>query len=154
MMAIAIVPFSVQALAILLDEAFFHQKRGLPRWERVGHPIDTFFQMLCLTIPLLLTFNSATLILYSGLAILSTLLITKDEHIHADLCCWKEHWLHSILFIVHPVVLIATAFLWAHLEELDWFIPFLKLQLLLMAAFGTYQILYWGFLYVPTDRSQ
>ena len=34
-------PFAVQGLAILVDEFWFHHRRGLPRWERLGHPIDT-----------------------------------------------------------------------------------------------------------------
>lgn len=153
-MAVAIAPFFIQALAILSDEAFFHHRRGLPRWERLGHPIDTFLQMICLAIPLILPFNHQNLALFAMLSVVSTLMVTKDERVHARLCCWKEHWLHSLLFIVHPIVLIATAFLWAHMVEHGWFFSFLKLQLLLMAGFCSYQIIYWGFIYGARARSQ
>jgi hypothetical protein len=143
MMAIALVPFSIQGLAILLDEAVFHRRRGLPRWERIGHPIDTFLQLGCMLIPLFFALNRAHLIFFSVAAFFSTLLITKDERVHALHCEWRENWLHALLFIVHPVVLIATAYLWASPGEHGWFYPVLRLQILLMAGFGTYQIIYW-----------
>ncbi len=153
MIALVIAPFSIQGLAILFDELYFHRKRGLPRWERIGHPIDTFFQTACMAIPLIFNLNIKTIILYAGMAILSSSLITKDERVHARFCCWQEHWLHAILFIVHPVVLIATAYLWAKPEEHAWFFPLLKLQILLMAGFGLFQIIYWGF-YAARVRDQ
>jgi hypothetical protein len=139
-----IVPFSIQGMMILIDEFFFHRKRGLPRWERVGHPIDTFLQLLCLSIPLFLDYGRRSLILYTFVGATSTLLITKDEHVHATHCTWQEHWLHAILFIVHPIVLIAAAYLWAHPAFYGWFFPLLKIQILLMAIFGIYQITYWN----------
>jgi hypothetical protein len=139
-----IVPFSIQGMMILIDEFLFHRKRGLPRWERIGHPIDTFLQFICLAIPLFLDFNRRNLTLYTIVAIASTFLITKDENVHAVHCGWQEHWLHAILFIVHPVVLIAAAYLWAHPAVYDWFFPLLKIQVLLMAFFGIYQITYWN----------
>lgn len=145
MIVLLVVPFSIQGMTILLDEFLFHRKRGLPRWERIGHPMDTFLQFACLSLPLFLDFNRRNLIVYAILATLSTLLITKDEHIHALHCSWLEHWLHAILFIVHPIVLIAAAYLWASASEYSWFFPLLKIQLALMAIFGTYQITYWSF---------
>jgi 2-polyprenyl-6-hydroxyphenyl methylase / 3-demethylubiquinone-9 3-methyltransferase len=36
-----VVPLGLQALAMAVDEAYFHRRRGLPRWERIGHPLDT-----------------------------------------------------------------------------------------------------------------
>jgi len=37
-----LLPLVEQGLAILVDEFYFHFARGLPRWEHLGHPLDTF----------------------------------------------------------------------------------------------------------------
>ena len=37
----------LQGLAMLVDELLFHRRRGLPRWERIGHPIDTLSVLAC-----------------------------------------------------------------------------------------------------------
>jgi hypothetical protein len=47
------------------------------------------------------------------------LLITKDEWVHADQCNAGEHWLHSVLFVVHPVVLITAGLMWADAAPLN-----------------------------------
>jgi hypothetical protein len=142
---IMVIPFSIQGMTILIDEFVYHRNRRLPRWERVGHPIDTFLQLVCLAIPLTFEWSQKSIVFYSAIALVSTLLITKDEHVHALHCSWQEHWLHAILFIVHPVVLIATAYLWSVSSDSTWFYPLLKFQIGLMAIFGVYQITYWSF---------
>jgi hypothetical protein len=153
MIAIAATPFIIQGVAILWDELVFHRRRGLPKWEIIGHPIDTLLQLLCMLVPLFLSYKRIHLLIFAALSILSTFLITKDEKIHADLCCWQEHWLHSILFIIHPVVLMTTGLLWSMPDEHFWFFPILKIQLLLMTGFFIYQIFYWS-IYVPRTRDQ
>ena len=37
-----LLPLVEQGLAILVDDFYFHVARGLPRWEHLGHPLDTF----------------------------------------------------------------------------------------------------------------
>jgi len=41
-----LLPLAVQGLAILVDEFYFHLARGLPRWERIGHPAQILTQSL------------------------------------------------------------------------------------------------------------
>jgi hypothetical protein len=154
MMALALAPFGIQAIAIMMDELVFHRRRVLPRWERISHPIDTFSQLVCLCLPLFMSFSRSHLYVYIAFAGLSCALITKDEKVHVlQHCSWKEHWLHSVLFIVHPLVLASIAFLWAKSARYPWFFGLLKIQVLLMIGFGLYQIIYWSF-YAPTARSQ
>jgi len=43
-----LIPFGVQAFLIILDEYVFHIKRALPKWERIGHPLDTLSVVVCL----------------------------------------------------------------------------------------------------------
>ena len=110
--ALWLLPFALQGLAMGVDEFGFHRRRAVPRWEWLGHVLDTLVFLGCLVCPLLLPPAPAHLRLFAVLAAGSCLLITKDEFIHQRLCSGGEHWLHAVLFILHPVVLIATAMLW------------------------------------------
>jgi len=42
-----LLPFIVQTLVIMIDEFYFHVRRGLPKWERLGHPLDTLTVLAC-----------------------------------------------------------------------------------------------------------
>jgi len=100
-------PMILQGIAITFDELYFHRRRGLPLWERIGHPIDTLFVLFCYLF-ILLNLNEPTetnIKIYAVLCIFSCLLITKDEFIHTEKCEAMENWLHSILFILHPITL-------------------------------------------------
>src|SRR5262245_66006812 len=39
--------FPLQMIFIAVDEIHFHRRRGLPRWERLGHPLDTLTVLAC-----------------------------------------------------------------------------------------------------------
>jgi 2-polyprenyl-6-hydroxyphenyl methylase/3-demethylubiquinone-9 3-methyltransferase len=98
---------------------------------------------------------------FLGLSIFSCLLITKDEWVHATHCSPTELWLHSILFILHPLALIATAVLWfsASSQQIQgdpfmpqsllpdplWSATVLLAQFGILTAFGIYQVLYWNY---------
>jgi 2-polyprenyl-6-hydroxyphenyl methylase/3-demethylubiquinone-9 3-methyltransferase len=77
---------------------------------------------------------------YVGLAVFSTLFVTKDEAVHARLCTGGEHWLHALLFVLHPTVLAAYGLIWwsgGHPHVL-------ALQLAVVVAFAAYQLVYWN----------
>ena len=147
-------PFSLQGLAMALDEFGFHHHRTLSRWEWAGHALDTSVFLVCLTCPLLLPPTWPNLRLFGWLATFSCLLITKDEFIHQRLCTGAEHWAHAVLFILHPIVLISTGLLWAHSGGSDLSpIPIpapalgawmLKFQVGLVLGFLVFQIAYWS----------
>lgn len=125
----------LQGAVLLVDEVVFHWRRGLPRWERWGHPVDTFFFALPLTVNWLWPDARGA---YWALAVLSCLIITKDERHHAELAGGGEQWLHALLFLLHPVVLIlATAPGVRETAAYPWLLA-------AVAAFGLYQILYWN----------
>jgi 2-polyprenyl-6-hydroxyphenyl methylase/3-demethylubiquinone-9 3-methyltransferase len=107
-----LLPFALQGLAMGVDEFGFHRRRTVSRWEWLGHLLDTLVFLGCLACPLLVPPGPPQLRLYAALAAGSCLLITKDELVHRRLCSGGEQWLHAVLFILHPVVLIATACLW------------------------------------------
>ena len=101
-----------------VDEFRFHRWRIVPRWEWMGHALDTSVFLACLACPLLLPPVPPNIRLYGVLAVISCILITKDELIHQRLCSGGEHWVHAFLFILHPVVLLTTALLWVRTEAI------------------------------------
>ncbi len=134
-------PAALQALAMLVDEGWFHRRRGLPRWERVGHPIDTASVALCYGWLLWRRpHEPGALPVYVALAAFSCLLVTKDEFVHARHCGAGEQWLHALLFVLHPIVFLAFGALWwGGLDPLA-----ITAQFALTLAFMAYQIAYWS----------
>jgi hypothetical protein len=135
MIALFLVLLIFQGALIIIDEIFFHQKRGLPKWEIWGHPLDTFFLIL----PLISLVTAESQGIYIGLSAFSCLFVTKDEWIHAKFCSGTENWLHAVLFLVHPLVFISAWY--AHIENSQiilWALPGPFL-------FLVYQIFYWNF---------
>ncbi|NDE82496.1 MAG: hypothetical protein EB051_02610 [Chlamydiia bacterium] len=159
-----LIPFAIQGVMIIFDEWVYHLKRGLPRWERIGHPIDTASFIICLVFVQLVKFSGAALLWYIALAVISCILITKDEFIHKHHCEGSEHWVHAVLFINHPLLLISIGLFWhaLSLHPLLW-LPitshdqvlinfFLKGQTIFTSLFMLYQIIYWNFLWKPKEN--
>ncbi|MFQ3582451.1 hypothetical protein J8C06_03160 [Chloracidobacterium validum] len=139
-------PFLIQGAAMLVDEFWFHRRRGLGRWERVGHPLDTLTVLLCYAIALFVPYSPDRLPWYAGCAIFSMLFVTKDEFVHAKACSAEEHWLHALLFGLHPVTLAAAALIWMDLPSgAAAGRGFLAGTFALVMGFGLYQVLYWNF---------
>lgn len=152
-------PFIIQAIVIGFDEYYFHVKRGLPLWERIGHPIDTLTLLLCILFILFVPYSPLAMKWYIGLAIFSCLMVTKDEWIHKHHCPAAEQWLHALLFINHPIILAVLGLIWWSLEATQlpvWmssfiYSPYLYSMVVVQGAMVTlfllYQIIYWNFLW-------
>lgn len=152
-------PFLIQSAAILFDEFYFHHRRGLPKWERIGHPVDTLSLILCFLLILYVPYSSAMLKVYMGLAAFSCLMVTKDEFIHKHYSPAEENWLHALLFILHPITLLGAAFLWPISQGLidqAWFtlglgqeeaLYFLRAYTFSIFSFFIYQIVFWNFIW-------
>lgn len=142
-------PFAMQGGCMLVDEFYFHRKRGLGAWERLGHPLDTLTVLACFFWALTHDYSAWALGMYAALALLSCVFVTKDEFIHARECSAGEHWLHGLLFVLHPVALGAAAAI-AWLPELSMLKAAVRVQLLVMIVFFFYQVTYWNFIYDGT----
>lgn len=156
------VPFLVQIVVIGVDEAYFHLRRGLPRWERIGHPLDTLSVLACLCFVLFVPYSATALKGYIGLAAFSCLLVTKDEFVHKHHCPASEQWLHALLFLNHPLVLASVGMMWpiaaggsapswlvtwlTHPQEIAFF---LMMQTVAIASFFLYQTIYWNVVWKP-----
>ncbi len=139
MRAFLLVPLAAQAATMLVDEGVHHRGRRLPRWERIGHPLDTLTAIACYAWLLLASPSRANAAAYVALAAFSCLFVTKDERVHARVCSAGEHWTHALLFVLHPIVLAVAAFAWWTADR-----TFVLVQLALAAAFCAYQALYWN----------
>ena len=153
-------PFLIQIVVIGCDEYFFHIRRALPKWERIGHPLDTLTVLICILFILFVPFSEGALKVYIPMAIFSCFFITKDELIHHECCSAMEQWLHSLLFVNHSLVLASAGLMWPFLHSGDvsfkvlnffsqskFFEVFLILQAVFIFLFMTYQIVYWNVLW-------
>jgi hypothetical protein len=152
-----LLPFIIQTLVIMVDEFYFHVRRGLPKWERLGHPLDTLTVLACFAFILFVPYSSFALRIYIGLAIFSCVFVTKDEFVHKECCPASEQWLHALLFLNHPVVLTAAGLIWAVtpgtgvptwlgglVPYLDKMHLFLMMQTAAISLFFIYQLIYWN----------
>ncbi len=137
-------------ILFFVDEIVFHRKRGLPRWERIGHPVDTFLTGIAHGYLVLNPLHAGGSVLTFGmLAIVSSIAISKDEWVHKAECTAEEMWFHSLLFILHPVTLICSAWL----SSQNLYLEIIRGQVFLIAAVLVYQIVYWNFLWKPNLAS-
>jgi hypothetical protein len=141
MKSLIYLPFVLQGLIMVVDEFHYHKKRGLPLWERIGHPLDTLSVLACYSFLLFAIPSDQSLGWYFGLCLFSCLFITKDEFVHAKLCAPGEIWLHSLLFVLHPITLFLAGYVWIH--QTDFL--FIQIQTAILAIFLLYQSLYWSF---------
>jgi len=148
-------PFPLQMICIAVDEIHFHRRRGLPRWERLGHPVDTLTVLACFCWLLGTVPSSYSLAGYASLSVFSCLFVTKDEMVHSKYCGSGEHWLHAVLYIMHPLVLLSAGLLWlaGRQQPLTWIHrngferKFLLAIMLITLVFGLYQLIYWNFIW-------
>lgn len=124
---------------MLFDEFYFHERRGLPRWERLGHPIDTLSVLAVYFFTIFAPYESSKLPILIGLAAFSCVLITKDEWVHRSECSGSEHWLHALLFILHPLSFLSAGHFWISGDL--W--P-LQVQAVIISLFLLYQITRWN----------
>jgi heme/copper-type cytochrome/quinol oxidase subunit 4 len=134
-------------MLMIYDETL-HRRRGLGAWERLGHPLDTISVLFPLSLAALLEFSETNLQIFIAASAFSCLLVTKDEFVHARECDAHEHWVHAVLFILHPLVFVATGALW-------WIDPtdiVLAAQPGILGLFFIYQIIFWSYVWKPIAR--
>ena len=159
MIYLLLFPFLLQTVAVFFDEFYFHWKRGLPRWERIGHPLDTLSTLVCFVFVLFCPFDVLHTKIYAALALFSCFFVTKDEFVHKDCCPASEQWLHALMFINHPIMLFLLWLLWGVWKadplpsfltvfqtHRDYIRPFLFMQTIMVGSFALYQALYWNLL--------
>lgn len=133
--------FLAQGTIMAVDEFYFHWRRGLKAWEVWGHPVDTLFFLACFFLAWKFPPHTVMRNVWIVLALVSTLIITKDEWVHKKECCAAEQWLHALLFILHPISLWMCYQLWQ--SGLPEHKGLLLLQTTLIGGFLAYQVFFW-----------
>jgi hypothetical protein len=156
-----VILIAFHAILMIFDEFFFHKKRILPKWERIGHPIDTLFILSCFFIITYLPMTKINVIIYCALSVFSCFIIIKDESIHLKCCDKYEQYLHAILFVLHPILLVILFFSWSsftkpYINYLENFSsPLIKniiyFQFISAILFLFYQILFWNFIFKDAE---
>lgn len=150
-------PLALQALVMFFDEFYYHRGRGLPTWEKIGHPLDTLTVLLVFGFVFYRPYSESHAVTYVLLSLISSFFILKDEWIHKDLCSAGEMILHGALFILHPLVFICIYLFWK--EGGAWFVfwelsfqSIIKCQLFATGLFFFYQIFYWSYYEPVTSK--
>ena len=130
----------IQAFATLFDEFYFHYRRSVPRWERIGHPLDTLTVILVFASFYFTPSHEVTPLTMILLMAFSCLFITKDEFVHAKLANAGEQWLHAVLFVVHPAVFFLSWLIWKQRGPQTIH----GVELLIAVGFFLYQAIYWN----------
>lgn len=146
-MSLLYLPFLLQGILMSIDE-FIHQRRGLGKWERLGHPLDTLTVIVPFSFLAYYPYTPQRLTIYIVMSIFSCLFITKDEFIHKTECGAVESWIHSVLFILHPIIFLCGGFLWIDYPGNS----FITMFPYVLITFFTYQILKWSFLWRPQEK--
>ena len=143
---ILLLPMALQGGVIAIDE-HLHRRRGLPRWERLGHPLDTLTVLAGLALTWLPP-TPVALKIFVGWAVFSCLFVTKDEAVHVALCSPREQWLHALLFMLHPLVFAAFGWSWYEARGAEYRLAYFVLT----AVFLVYQTVYWNFWRAADDQ--
>jgi hypothetical protein len=137
-------PFFCVTVLMGIDEVF-HNKRGLGLWESFGHPLDSFTVFVPMSYIAMNDYTEKGKVIFTILAIFSCIFITKDEWVHTKECSAMENWLHSVLFILHPLVFLCSGMLWRFYPD-DEFLPY---QAIAVGVFMLYQIFRWSLKWKP-----
>src|ERR1700722_5220389 len=86
-----LLPLIVQAIVIFVDEFYFHFAPGQPRWERIGHPLDTVTVLAPVLWLLVSAPSERNLTIHTLAAVFSCCFVIKVELVHADRCAPAEH---------------------------------------------------------------
>jgi len=127
----------IQGSFLFYDEVVLHRQRGLPPWERWGHPMDTFFFAL--------PFVSGGV--FITLSVLSCLVILKDEWIHHGRINGTEGFCHGALFVLHPVTLY-----WGYRNLIASHQMLLQASSILLVTLMLTQLIYWNAIRTPEAR--
>lgn len=131
-----------------IDEYYFHRKRTLCRKEALAMFVDGALYLPPLIIASFAPVTEFWQKIYLLFAILSCLSIVKNEWFYADDIGRKERLTHSILYILHPVLLYTFYVSWignffAHNLNF-WMVQ------IMYVGFGvktlTHQLIYWNYL--------
>ncbi len=150
-------PLVAQGLASLVGEFYFHFARGLPRWEHLGHPLDTFTVLAPILWQGFSLRSQDNLTVSIVAAAFSCLFVIKNKFAHTDVSAPAEHVNYALMFVLYPLVFAALALLWpfyhAPAGAIVWLEQFrglesaLPIQSSILTLYMIYQAVYWNLIW-------
>ena len=131
-----------------IDEYYFHRKRALCRKEVLGMFLDGALYLPPLVIASFAPYNDTWNVVFISFAVLSCISISKNEWFYKDDLSLKERWVHSVLYILHPILLYGFYHSWIN----NYFVHNLNFWMvqIMYLGFGvktlTHQLIYWNYL--------
>jgi hypothetical protein len=137
---------------LCLDEFYFHYRRGLPKWEIIGHPLDTLTILFGILFLKYRSYSEDNLKIYIIISFFSCIFVTKDELLHHKLCTTGEMWVHGLLLICHPIIFICAAYIkwFPHSPQDKYFYQLMSLNRSFnqlpntMMLILVYEIIFWS----------
>jgi hypothetical protein len=137
-----------------LDEYYFHRKRPLTRKEVISMFVDGLLFLPPLMLAIFTTFSEELKILYIVLASLSCLSIVKNECFMHSGICRKERLLHSLLYVLHPILLFSFYLSW----ERNYFVHNINFWIVQVVYLGAglrtlaHQLIYWNYIRENSEK--
>ena len=151
-----LLPLVARSFASLVDEFYFHFARGLPRWEHLGHPLDTFSVLAPILWQGFSLPSQRNPTVYIVAAAFSCVFVIKDEFVHTDVCAPAQH-VHAVLCIVHPLAFAGLVLLWplyhapagaiVGFEQFRGLESALPIQSSILTLYMIYQAVYWNLIW-------
>ncbi|MBS1985442.1 MAG: hypothetical protein JST16_14850 [Bdellovibrionales bacterium] len=113
--------FAAHYALLILDETKNHSRRPIGRRERMGLILDALMLAWLASFVFFVKYSEGMAFVYGALALLTLLLVTRQE-LHVRECDRRERWMHSLLFISYPLVVITLAAFWPFVSGLSWIV--------------------------------
>ncbi|MCB0392744.1 MAG: hypothetical protein KDD58_15750 [Bdellovibrionales bacterium] len=131
-----------------IDEYYFHRKRVLCRKEVLGMFLDGALYLPPLIIASFTSHSPFWKTTFITFSILSCISISKNEWFYNSDLTRPERWVHSLLYILHPILLYSFYQSWVD----NYFVQNLNFWMvqIIYLGFGvktlTHQLIYWNYL--------
>jgi hypothetical protein len=106
--------FAVYGLILFIDEFAFHRRKGLA--ERRSQALDTFWMAACAGVVSFVEYGDMPRLVFGGLSLISMIWMTRNQFEHARHATPGEHYLHSLQFVLHPILLITLMAVWQFID--------------------------------------
>lgn len=139
---------SLHGTLFMIDEHFFHKKRGLVKGELLSSIIDGILFLTPITLTVFTRHSFELEKIYIVLSVLSCISISKNEFFYRGIE-QKERLIHSALYVLHPILLYTFYMAWIsnffaiHLNF--WTIQLVYLAMCVQTM--AYKTVYWNYIH-------
>ena len=137
----------IHGILLNIDEHIFHKKRGINKIELWNALFDMALFIAPIFIALFTKFSYWWEKVFIAFCMASCLSIAKNELFYKGLDV-KERLVHSLLYVLHPVILYAYYISWqTNYFDHHYYVWLTQLAFMLLGIQSiTYRIIYWNYI--------